>query len=51
MKKLQSVGLKSNIKTHENNKEIVCRSEDQLNYSLGKLYVYEVLYIFITNII
>ncbi|KAL4127298.1 hypothetical protein QTP88_011474 [Uroleucon formosanum] len=34
IKKLQSVGLKSNIKTHENNKKIVCRSEDQLNFSL-----------------
>jgi len=35
MKKLQGVGLKSS-KTHEHNKKIVCRSEDQLNYSLGK---------------
>ncbi|KAL5239943.1 hypothetical protein ACI65C_007353 [Semiaphis heraclei] len=33
MKKLQGVGLKSS-KTHEHNKKIVCRSEDQLNYSL-----------------
>lgn len=36
MKKLQSVGLKLTSKTHENSKKIVCRSEDQPNYSLGK---------------
>ncbi|XP_060868106.1 uncharacterized protein LOC132943234 isoform X2 [Metopolophium dirhodum] len=34
MKKLQSVGLKSTSKTYENNKKILCRSEDRLDYSL-----------------
>ncbi|CAI6373153.1 unnamed protein product [Macrosiphum euphorbiae] len=34
MNRLLSVGLKLTSKTHDHNKIIICRSEDQLNYSL-----------------
>lgn len=42
MKKLKSVGLKTTNKVCEN-KKIVCRSEDQLDYSLGSYLIIRIL--------